>query len=155
MKGRPPKPTRVKELAGTLRQHRVNREEPQPETGIPQPPKVLNRRARAAWRYYAAILDKARVLTLADREALACYCTAAARRAQAEEELSTHGPVVKSPSGYPIQNPWLAIANKAMEQMLRWGAELGLSPASRTRIKAAPPAKPTAVGRDRFFKVTG
>ena len=79
-----------------------------------------------------------------------CYCTAAGRREMAEAELAKHGPVVKSPSGYPIQNPWLAIANKALEQMMKIGIELGLTPASRSRIKAARLAKPTASGGTIF-----
>jgi P27 family predicted phage terminase small subunit len=155
MKGRPSIPTAIKTARGTLRADRTNAAEPQPEVGIPKPPADLDKRARSAWRYYAKILADTRVLTLADREALACYCAAAGRRAQAEEELAKTGPVVKSPSGYPIQNPWLAIVNKSMEQLAKWGAELGLSPASRTRIKAQPAAKATTSGRDRFFKVTG
>ena len=155
MKGRPPTPTALKKMAGTLRPSRANRAEPTPKTGTPKPPTDLDDRARAQWDYYAPLLSACKVLTLADRECLACYCVAAGRRAQAEEELSKHGPVVKSPSGYPIQNPFLAIANKAMEQMLKWGQELGLSPSSRTRIKIQPAAKPEAAGRDRFFKITG
>jgi P27 family predicted phage terminase small subunit len=154
-KGRPPKPTAIKRLSGTLRKHRENREEPQPQAGTPEPPANLDERARAQWDYYAPLLAACRVLTLADREALTCYCVAAGRRAQAEEELAKHGPVVKSPSGYPIQNPWLAIANKAMEQLIRWGVELGLSPASRSRIKTAPQATEAPAGRARFFKIRG
>ena len=155
MRGRPPKPTALKALAGTLRPHRANAAEPRPKVGTPRPPTDLAEHARAQWDYYAPILAGCKVLTLADREALACFCVAAGRRAQAEMELAKTGPVVKSPSGYPIQNPWLAIANKAMEQMLKWGQELGLSPSSRTRIKTQPAAQPATTGRDRFFKITG
>jgi P27 family predicted phage terminase small subunit len=155
MKGRKPKPTALKKLAGTLRPNRTNRSEPMPKAGRPEPPADLDEVARAVWEYYGPILARCKVLTMADRECLACYCVAAGRRAQAEEELAKHGPVVKSPSGYPIQNPWLAIANKSMEQLLKWGQELGLSPSSRTRIKTQPTAPPATTGRDRFFKITG
>ena len=154
MKGRTPKPTEIKKLAGTLRKHRQNLDEPQPEAGTPEPPADLDTRARAAWDRYGPILAKCRVITLADREMLACFCGAAGRRSQAEEELAKSGPVVKSPSGYPIQNPWLAILNKALEQILRFGQELGLSPASRTRVKSLPAAQ-TTTGRGRFFKTVG
>jgi P27 family predicted phage terminase small subunit len=43
--------------------------------------------------------------------------------------------MVRSPSGYPIQNPMLAIANKAQEQCLKILAEFGLTPSSRSRIR--------------------
>jgi len=150
-RGRLPKPTALKKLIGTYRHDRFAGDEPTPPAGIPKPPKDLDRRARAAWRYYARILAGMRVLTVADREALACFCTAAGRRAQAEEELGRDGPVVKSPSGYPIQNPWLPIANKAMEQLQKWGQELGLSPAARSRLHATP--APVEAAKTRFFRV--
>jgi phage terminase small subunit len=99
VRGRKPIPTATKRLAGTLRKDRVNHEEPTIEAGTPTPPEGMNDQARAQWDYYAPILSGCRVLTLADRETLACYCTAAGRREMAEAELAKHGPVVKSPSG--------------------------------------------------------
>jgi P27 family predicted phage terminase small subunit len=75
------------------------------------------------------------VLTEADGRHLALYCVAYARWADAEQHLAEDGPIVKSPTGYPIQNPFLAIANKAMEQMERYMAKLGMNPADRTRIR--------------------
>jgi len=150
MKGRPPVPIAVHKLSGTFRKDRHG-DAMQIEASIPKPPRGLDKRARMVWRYYAPLLAACGVLTAADREALACFCVAAARRSQAEEELAKHGPIVKSPSGYPIQNPWLAIVNKATEQMLKWGQELGLSPSSRCRIKVSPPAQ-TPGDKARFFQ---
>jgi P27 family predicted phage terminase small subunit len=151
--GRPPKPTELKRLAGTLRKHRANGDEPKPEIGIPEPPADLGERALAEWNYHAPILASLGVLAYVDRNTLACYCVAAGRRAEAEENLRQSGPVVKSPAGHPVQNPWLWVSNKAMEQMQKFGQELGLSPASRTRIKTNKPAAVT--GRARFFKKVG
>jgi phage terminase small subunit len=42
----------------------------------------------------------------------------------------------------------LAIANKALEQMRRFITEFGLSPASRSKVHAQPPADPD----DDFFE---
>ena len=154
MRGRKPLPTALHILQGT---YRADRHGGTPEIAveIPKPPRDLDKRARAAWRYYAPLLAEMRTIGLADREALACYCAAVSRRERAEEELAKTAPLVKSPSGYPVQNPWLAIANKAMEQMLKWGQELGLSPAARTRIKVAPKAAPPVSHRDRAREVRG
>jgi P27 family predicted phage terminase small subunit len=71
----------------------------------------------------------------------------------AERNLARFGVVIKSPSGFPIQSPYLAIANKAMEQMARLLAEFGMSPSSRTRVSVAPrpqpqPRRPEEPGRD-------
>jgi P27 family predicted phage terminase small subunit len=86
------------------------------------------------------------VLTECDRETLAIYCTLAARRAAAEKELTKLGPIVKSPSGYPIVTPHLSVANKCAELMPRYGQELGLTPSGRSRIKtvATAPTDPMA-----------
>jgi hypothetical protein len=47
-------------------------------------------------------------------------------------------------------SPWLAIANKQLELMAKYMAELGLSPVSRTRVEAKPPheRKPWEFGRE-------
>jgi phage terminase small subunit len=40
--------------------------------------------------------------------------------------------IVKSPSGYPIQSPYIAIANRQAEIMMRIASEFGFTPASRS-----------------------
>ena len=37
----------------------------------------------------------------------------------AEEHLARFGTVIKSPSGYPIQSPYLSIANRAIKQIAK------------------------------------
>lgn len=74
------------------------------------------------------------VLTVADRGALAAYCQAWGRWVEAEEKLAATPLLLKAPSGYVQQSPWLSIANKQLELMGRYMAELGLTPASRTRV---------------------
>ena len=51
--------------------------------------------------------------------------------------------MVKSPSGYPIQSPYVAIANRQAELMMRISAEFGFTPASRSRIATPRPEEPT------------
>jgi P27 family predicted phage terminase small subunit len=74
------------------------------------------------------------VLTVADRAALAAYCQAWARWVEAEEKLKETPMLMKTPSGYVQQSPWLSIANKQMELMCRYMSELGLTPVARTRL---------------------
>ena len=45
---------------------------------------------------------------------------------------------VKSPTGFPIQSPYLAIANRQAEIMMRIASEFGFTPASRSRIPCLP-----------------
>ena len=50
---------------------------------------------------------------------------------------------VKSPNGYPVPSPYIAIANRKAEIMLRIAAEFGFTPASRSRIATPSPAEPS------------
>ena len=73
-------------------------------------------------------------LTELDRDALVIYCTAFADWLAAKEALQTCGAVIKSPSGYPVQSPYVAIAAKNLDTIVRLGVEFGLTPASRRRL---------------------
>jgi len=42
--------------------------------------------------------------------------------------------LLKTPSGYVQQSPWLSVANKQLEVMGRYMSELGLTPAARARL---------------------
>ncbi|WP_347312023.1 phage terminase small subunit P27 family [Defluviimonas sp. SAOS-178_SWC] len=79
------------------------------------------------------------VVTLVDRAALAAYCQAYGRWAEAEERLKETPVMLKTPSGYVQQSPWLSVANKQLELMGRYMAELGITPASRSRIASVLP----------------
>jgi P27 family predicted phage terminase small subunit len=87
----------------------------------------------------AAELVKLNLVTQLDRGALAAYCGAYALWAEAMEQVQKYGTMVKSPTGYPIQSPYLAIVNRQAEIMLRVASEFGFTPASRSRISAPPP----------------
>ncbi len=83
------------------------------------------------------LLESARILKESDRDALAAYCVIYTRWANAEREIKKQGPVIKV--GKSIQlSPYLTVANRCMEQMMRLWAEFGLTPSSRTRIIASP-----------------
>jgi P27 family predicted phage terminase small subunit len=82
------------------------------------------------------------LLAKIDRPALAAYCTLWGRYVEAEIELRKSGAIVKDPSsGYPIQNPYLNIANAALKQMRAFLVEFGLTPSSRSRVKVTKPEK--------------
>ena len=106
---------------------------------LPSCPAHLNPAARAEWRRIAKALQRAGVLTTFDRAALAAYCQAWGRWVEAEERLSETPPLVKTPSGYVQQSPWLGIVHKQLELMGRYMVELGLTPAARSRVMAGSP----------------
>ena len=104
----------------------------------PSCPGHLNPAAAAEWRRVAKALQRAGVLTAFDRAALAAYCQAWGRWVEAEEKLRETPPLVRTPSGYVQQSPWLSIANKQLELMGRYMTELGMTPAARSRVTADP-----------------
>jgi P27 family predicted phage terminase small subunit len=90
-----------------------------------------------------AELGPLRILTHLDRAALAAYCAAYALWAEAVEQTQKYGVMVKSPSGYPVQSPYVSIANRQTEIMMRIASEFGFTPASRSRISAPQQTQPT------------
>ena len=134
MRGRRPKPTRLKVLTGNPGKRLLNHQEPRPEPEIPECPPELGPVARREWDRLVGELGKLKLVTNLDRAALAAYCGAYALWSEATEAIQKYGTMVKSPSGYPIQSPYLAIANRQAELMMRISAEFGFTPASRSRI---------------------
>ena len=88
-----------------------------------------------------------RLLTSLDRAALAAYCNAYSLWIESLEGIRKHGAMVKSPSGYPIQSPYIAIANRQAEIMMRIASEFGFTPASRSRIATPSQTEPTLFDR--------
>jgi|ERR1043166_486065 P27 family predicted phage terminase small subunit len=96
--------------------------------------------ATREWERLVGELAKLRILTHLDRAALAAYCGAYALRAEAAEQIQKYGVRIKSPTGYPVQSPYVSIANRQAEIMMRIASEFGFTPASRSRIAAPAPA---------------
>lgn len=153
--GRKPKPTALKVLAGNPGHRPLNSAEPEPRRRMPFCPRVLQGEARREWHRMGKILFQAGLLTEIDGPGLMGYCLAYARLLDAEEKVREFGSVVKAPSGYLAHSPYLAIANKALEQMRAFLVEFGMTPSSRTRVQAAGGARPQAPADsdldERFF----
>ena len=139
MRGRRPKPSRIKALTGNPGKRPLNGHEPRPVPAMPECPPELSPAARQEWVRLGAELSKLNLVTHLDRGALAAYCVAYGFWTDALEQIQKYGTMVKSPTGYPMQSPFLAIANRQAEIMMRVASEFGFTPASRSRISAPPP----------------
>lgn len=91
---------------------------------IPKPPAHLDKIAKAKWREIEPLLEE---FDDAIADLLALYCSAWSRWKEADAKVQELGSVIKSPSGYPVQNPYLAIVNKSLDQMIKLGKRLKLS----------------------------
>ena len=116
MRGRKPKPAHLKLLDGSPGRRRV-KNEPQPGRAIPTCPQHLSPSAKTEWKRLARQLSALGILTILDRAALAAYCQAYGRWVEAEQKLKETPALLKMPSGYVQQNPWLTIASKQLELM--------------------------------------
>ena len=142
-KGRKPIPTKIKALRGNQGKRALG-VEPEPRADIPECPAHLSDEAKREWNSVIPELSACGLMTMVDKAALAGYCQAYGRWAVAETALREAGPVVQTKDGNVIQNPYLAVANKAMALMLKFLAEFGMTPSSRVRL-AAPGAKKDAL----------
>jgi P27 family predicted phage terminase small subunit len=117
------------------RPDRINEDEPKVPVSIPDPPDFLEGEEIDTFIITAGKLARMRVMTEADVDALAIYAVNFVRWKDATAKLRETGPLVRSPNNFPIQSPYLAVANKAQGEMLKILSEFGLTPSSRTRVK--------------------
>ena len=83
------------------------------------------------------------------------YCQAYARWKEAEEFISQHGTIVRTPSGYWQTVPQVSIAQTYLKIMQKLAEQFGLTPSARSRIVADSGKSPledeleTILGGDR------
>jgi P27 family predicted phage terminase small subunit len=138
MRGRPPKPSTLRELEGNPGHRPINANEPKPESAMPSSPSHLKHEARREWNRIAPELMQLGLLTRIDRAALAAYCQTWGRWCEAELKVKEAGLVVKMKGGQVIPNPYLSVANAALKQLKAFATEFGLTPSSRSRLSVAP-----------------
>lgn len=150
---RPRKPTALRIIEGNAARRPLPENEPKPELGAVAP-KWLSPLAAEHWSLVSEQLEEVGVLTRMDQTALALYCEAFARYKDATEHVTKFGTIVKSPSGYPMQSPYLAIASKAHEQMVKLLVEFGMTPAARSKVEVAgngKKSKPSKTGLGKYI----
>ena len=137
MRGAKPKATVLKLVTGNPGHRPLNEHEAKPRTVIPDPPEILKDEALAEWRRITLLLAEVGLIAKLDRAVIAGYCQAWARYVEAERQLVTTGLIIKAANGFPMQSPYLSIANKALDQVRQMSEQIGLSGSARSRIKAA------------------
>jgi P27 family predicted phage terminase small subunit len=153
MPGPRPLPTNLHVLRGNPSKKPI-RPEPQPTRTeqVPDAPAFLIGYACDEWHRVAPELHRLGLLTVLDIALLAAYCRAyhtwrtaiEALHDMAERDPVMHGLIVKSRAGAAMQNPIVLTARQAANDMLRFAAEFGLTPAARAHIAAGVYNSPTA-----------
>lgn len=137
MKGRKPKPTALKRLAGNPGKRPLNDNEPEFTliTDI-EPPTWLSDKAIVMWETVMPELLRNKVLTVADIHNVEVFCMAYNRWRQAEDDIKVNGVTITN-ENTTIKNPAVTVVNEATTQMMKFGALLGLDPSSRQRLSGA------------------
>lgn len=135
-RGPSPKPTNLKVLQGNPGKRELNENEPKYNSSeeLLKPPSYLSNYGKKEWKRISPLLLKNGLLTEADVSALAAYCQAYNRWLEAEKLIRTYGYTAMTDKGNIIQRPEVGIANKAMDEMLKYGKEFGLTPSSRSSL---------------------
>lgn len=137
--GPPPTPTNLRLLKGNPGKRAINKNEPQGNADAVKMPSGLTARGKKVWRKVAPMLQSAGLLTDLDVLALKGLCDAYADYEDYREQVAQSSPIIKAPSGYPVQNPLISIERKAWEKFMRLMAEFGMTPAARSRIQVEQP----------------
>lgn len=106
---------------------------------MPRPPENLSDDEKAKWKAIVRELHPLGLVTTIDKDALSMYCVIFVRWQKAERMVRDKGEIIKTAAGNIIQNPYLSIANRALDQLNKLGAEFGMTPSSRSRVKVEAP----------------
>jgi len=138
MKGRKAVPTKIKQLRGTLRSCRVNRDEPKPSVvDISMPPNWLGNHGRAEWKRVVRSLP-AGVITGVDLAVFETYCATYQEWREAVGRIAENGTEAVTARGESRASPDVILARNARRDLVRLATELGVTPASRSKVHAAP-----------------
>jgi P27 family predicted phage terminase small subunit len=143
MKGRKPKPTKLRIIEGNRGHRPIPNREPHPDPTMPTCPEWLRAVAKVEWKRICPILHGMGLMTQVDRTALAAYCQSYAKWKEAEEFVEKHGMTYQFPkkdetgkvvSMYIAPFPQVSIARGCLEQVKSFCVEFGLTPSSRARM---------------------
>ena len=132
-------PTVLKMVKGNPGKRPINKNEPQPEKGIPACPEHLKDHSKEAWDRLCVVLDDMGVLTMADASALEMLCGIYGRIRKLHKQIEKDGLVIDTVNvnGDRMMrgNPAVSQLEKAESLFKNYLTEFGLTPSSRTKIQ--------------------
>ncbi len=141
-RGRKPKPVELKILQGNPGKRPIPNDIPQPEKlyTAPEAPAWLDDYAKEIWNDLALKLTKAGILSELDINVLAYYCSAASICIMARKRIEDKTLIMtfKNEDGtlkHAQKSPFITVYREALDDVIRLGAQLGLSPSERVRLR--------------------
>ena len=114
--------------------------------GAPRTPDHIPADMAGEWKTIAADLAKRKLLTSAMLGLLSTYIIALWSARQAQAAIAKHGVLVKGAHQALKPNPANGLLSKSLEAVARLGAELGITPASRSKSHFSPTGAPADDG---------
>jgi P27 family predicted phage terminase small subunit len=144
LRGTKPKPTAMKERAGTLRKHR-QKDEPKPDVEVPPFPSWASSGAAKFWKEISQHLFTNGLLTRLDQTALALLCEALAEYCECKEIVEEASRtdqmgmkyVTCTDKGNIIQHPAVGVMNKAWGKVVKLLVQFGMTPSARAGLSIA------------------
>ena len=144
-RGRKPEPTELKLAKGTYRKNpqRRNHDEPEVAKGIPDQPDGLDEIAIACWKDTCQQMEDMRTLSPVFAKAIEQYARTWSQLKQVETMVADTGIVlvVQKTDGTveTRRNQFTLEMHKLADRLLKIQAELGLTPSSKSSVRASRP----------------
>ena len=144
MPGRKPKSTRIKLITGNPGGRPLNKNEPQPEAGLPDPPEWLNAFPIAieTWNDEGKTLEDIRVMTKADWGVLAMRCYVYSQLVELALDVKKEGRTFEHQKVDMLgnefyeskHNPKVKQIDNLLKEYRTYGSLLGLDPSARSKL---------------------
>lgn len=106
--------------------------------GVPRVPDHIPAGMEGEWKTVAGDLARRKLLTSSMLGLLSTYIIALWSARQAQAAISKHGVLIKGAHQALKPNPANGLLSKSLEAVARLGAELGITPASRSKAGFQP-----------------
>jgi len=145
-RGPPGKSPHLKLISGTDRVDRVSPEVIKLADGEdPARPSFLSADAIIEWDKAIAILKRLGILSMADSAIIAAYCVAKCTFQNSSIMINSSGEfgglLIQGTAGAKIANPLVSIRSRAMNDMVSYAIQMGMTPAARLRLNAEASSK--------------
>jgi P27 family predicted phage terminase small subunit len=130
VKGRKPKPTYLKLLAGNPGKRPLNEAEPKPKGDLAEAPEWMTDAQRAIWTEAISHAPRG-LLKKLDDSVFTAWVVARDFHRQATMACAERGLMTK---GEGKQSPYLTVVNRQAVMMVKCASELGFTPVARSRV---------------------
>jgi len=114
--------------------------------GVPKVPDYVPTEMAGEWKTLAGDLAKRKLLTSAMLGVLSSYVIALWSVRQAQAAIAKHGVLIEAAHKNMKPNPANGLLAKSLEAVARLGAELGVTPAARSKASFSPTGEPADDG---------